>query len=67
MLWSFAGFVPNSHVTISIEGERYQLQFEVIADQNGTYEALFGPTAPKGEYAFHASSRGVDAAATVRT
>jgi EAL domain-containing protein (putative c-di-GMP-specific phosphodiesterase class I) len=65
--WSFAGFVPNSPVTISIEGERYQLQFEVIADQNGTYEALFGPTAPKGEYAFRASSRGVDAAATVRT
>jgi EAL domain-containing protein (putative c-di-GMP-specific phosphodiesterase class I) len=65
--WSFAGFMPNSPVTISIEGERYKLQFEVIADQNGTYEALFGPTAPKGEYAFRASSRGVDAAATVRT
>jgi EAL domain-containing protein (putative c-di-GMP-specific phosphodiesterase class I) len=65
--WSLAGFVPNSPVTISIEGERYKLQFEVIADQNGTYEALFGPTAPKGEYALRASGRGVDAAATMRT
>jgi EAL domain-containing protein (putative c-di-GMP-specific phosphodiesterase class I) len=65
--WSFAGFAPNAPVTISIEGERYKLQFEVIADENGTYDALFGPTAPKGEYAFRASSRGVYAAATVRT
>ena len=65
--WSLAGFLPNAPVTISIEGERYRLQFEVIADRNGTYEALFGPTAPKGEYEFRASSRGVDAAATVRT
>lgn len=65
--WSFAGFMPNAPVTISIEGERYKLQFEVLADENGTYEALFGPTAPKGEYAFRASSRGVNAAATVRT
>jgi hypothetical protein len=64
--WSFAGFAPNAPVTISIEGERYKLQFEVIADQNGTYEALFGATAPRGEYEFRASSRGVDAAATVR-
>jgi len=65
--WSFAGFTPNKPVTISIEGDEYKLRFEVVADQNGMYEAVFGATAPKGDYTLRASSPVADATAMVRT
>ncbi len=65
--WSFAGFTPNRPVTISIEGAQYKLQFEVIADQNGMYEAVFGATAPKGEYMLRATSSVAHATAVLRT
>jgi len=65
--WSFAGFTPNRPVTISIEGPQYKLQFEVIADQNGMYEAVFGATAPKGEYMLCATSSAAHATAVLRT
>jgi EAL domain-containing protein (putative c-di-GMP-specific phosphodiesterase class I) len=65
--WSLAGFTPNKPVTISIEGDRYKLQFEVIADQNGMYEAVFGATAPKGDYTLRARSPAADATTVVRT
>jgi hypothetical protein len=65
--WSIAGFTPNKPVTISIDGAQYKLKFEVVADQNGMYEAVFGATAPKGEYTLRASSPVADATVTLRT
>ena len=67
MRWSFAGFTPNRPVTIDIEGAQYKLQFEVIADQNGMYEAVFGATAPKGDYMLRATSSAAHATAMLRT
>jgi EAL domain-containing protein (putative c-di-GMP-specific phosphodiesterase class I) len=65
--WSIAGFTPNKPVTISIDGAQYKLRFEVVADKNGMYEAVFGATAPKGEYTLRATSPAADATATIRT
>jgi EAL domain-containing protein (putative c-di-GMP-specific phosphodiesterase class I) len=65
--WSFAGFTPNTPVTISIEGAQYKLQFEVVADHQGMYEAVFGATAPKGEYTLRATSPVAHASTTLRT
>jgi EAL domain-containing protein (putative c-di-GMP-specific phosphodiesterase class I) len=65
--WSIAGFTPNKPVTISIDGAQYKLKFEVVADRNGMYEAVFGATAPKGEYTLRATSAAADASVTLRT
>ena len=65
--WSIAGFTPGKPVTISIDGAQYKLRFDVIADKNGMYEAVFGATAPKGEYTLRATSPVADATATIRT
>jgi len=65
--WSIAGFTPGKPVTISIDGAQYKLTFEVVADRNGMYEAVFGATAPKGEYILRATSPVADATATLRT
>ena len=65
--WSIAGFTPGKPVTISIDGAQYKLKFEVVADQNGMYEAVFGATAPKGEYLLRATSPVADATVTIRT
>ena len=65
--WSIAGFTPNRPVTISIEGASYKVQFEVVADGLGMYDAVFGATAPKGEYTLRASSDRTEATATLRT
>jgi EAL domain-containing protein (putative c-di-GMP-specific phosphodiesterase class I) len=65
--WSLAGFTPSSPVSISIEGQGYSVRFEVTTDENGMYQAVFGETAPKGEYALGASSPSANARTVMRT
>lgn len=65
--WTLAGFTPQSAVTIRIEGVGYQLEYEVTTDKYGMYQAVFGSTAPRGEYTIRASRPGSDASTRIRT
>jgi len=65
--WTLAGFTPKSAVTISIEGVGYKLEYEVTTDKYGMYQAVFGATAPRGEYTLHASRPGTEASTRIRT
>jgi EAL domain-containing protein (putative c-di-GMP-specific phosphodiesterase class I) len=65
--WSLAGFRPNSSVVVSIDGNGYSLQFQVTTDEYGMYQAVFGETAPKGEYTLRASLPGGVATALMVT
>jgi EAL domain-containing protein (putative c-di-GMP-specific phosphodiesterase class I) len=65
--WSLAGFTPSTPVSISIEGSGYSLRFEVTTDDHGMYQAVFGETAPKGEYTLGASTPGAAAMTVMKT
>lgn len=65
--WTLAGFTPQSAVTIRIEGVGYKLEYEVTTDKYGMYQAVFGATAPRGEYTIRASRPGSDASTRIRT
>lgn len=65
--WTLAGFTPQSAVTIRIQGTGYDLEYEVTTDKYGMYQAVFGATAPKGEYTLRASRSGVTASLQIRT
>ena len=65
--WSLAGFTPSAPVSISIEGRGYSLRFEVTTDDHGMYQAVFGETAPKGEYTLGASTPGAAATTVMKT
>jgi hypothetical protein len=65
--WSLAGFTPSTPVSISIEGRGYSLRFEVTTDDHGMYQAVFGETAPKGEYILGASTPGAAATTVMKT
>lgn len=65
--WTLAGFTPQSAVTIRIEGVGYKLEYEVTTDKYGMYQAVFGATAPRGEYTLHASRSGTTASVQIRT
>jgi EAL domain-containing protein (putative c-di-GMP-specific phosphodiesterase class I) len=65
--WSLAGFTPSTPVSISIEGRGYSLRFEVTTDDHGMYQAVFGETAPKGEYTLGASTPGAVATTVMKT
>jgi hypothetical protein len=54
-------------VSISIDGRGYSLRFEVTTDATGMYQAVFGETAPKGEYTLGARSPRATATAVMRT
>src|SRR4030081_1750031 len=65
--WSLAGFMPSTSVSISIEGSGYSLRFEVTTDDHGMYQAVFGETAPRGEYTLGASTAGAVATTVMKT
>jgi len=65
--WTLAGFTPQSAVTISIDGAGYHLEYEITTDTYGMYQAVFGATAPPGEYTIRASRGGSDASMRIRT
>jgi len=67
VLWTLAGFTPNSVVTVAINGAGYHLEYEVRTDKYGMHQGSFGSTAPKGEYTISASRGGTSAVTTVRT
>ncbi len=67
VLWTLAGFTPNSVVTVAINGAGYHLEYEVRTDKYGMHQGSFGSTAPKGEYTISATRAGTSAATTIRT
>jgi EAL domain-containing protein (putative c-di-GMP-specific phosphodiesterase class I) len=67
VLWTLAGFTPNSVVTISIDGAGYHLEYDIVTDKYGMHQGSFGGTAPKGEYTIRANRSGTSATTTIRT
>jgi EAL domain-containing protein (putative c-di-GMP-specific phosphodiesterase class I) len=67
VLWTLAGFTPNSTVTVAIDGAGYHLEYEIRTDKYGMHQGSFGGTAPKGEYTIRASRSGTSATTTIRT
>jgi EAL domain-containing protein (putative c-di-GMP-specific phosphodiesterase class I) len=67
VLWTLAGFTPDTVVTIAIDGAGYHLEYEVRTDKYGMHQGSFGATAPKGEYTIRASRSGTSAITTIRT
>ena len=67
VLWTLAGFMPESVVTVAIDGTGYHLEYEVRTDKYGMHQGSFGGTAPKGEYTIRASRPGTSATTTIRT
>lgn len=65
--WTLAGFTPESAVTIRIRGTGYDLEYEVTTDKYGMYQAVFGATAPRGEYTIRATRPGSDATVRIQT
>ncbi|HTD63694.1 MAG TPA: hypothetical protein VK732_03040, partial [Verrucomicrobiae bacterium] len=65
VLWTLAGFMPESVVTVAIDGAGYHLEYEVHTDKYGMHQGSFGGTAPKGEYTIRASRPGASASATL--
>jgi EAL domain-containing protein (putative c-di-GMP-specific phosphodiesterase class I) len=66
VLWTLAGFMPDSVVTVTIDGAGYHLEYEIRTDKNGMHQGSFGGTAAKGEYTIHASRAGTTATTTIR-
>jgi EAL domain-containing protein (putative c-di-GMP-specific phosphodiesterase class I) len=67
VVWTLSGFVPDSSVTVTIDGDGYHLEYEVRTDKYGMHQGSFGGTAPKGEYTLRASRQGTTVATTIRT
>jgi EAL domain-containing protein (putative c-di-GMP-specific phosphodiesterase class I) len=65
--WTIAGFTPSTAVKITIEGVGYRVQYDVTADRYGMYAAVFGSTAPHGEYTVRATGSTGQAVAVLRT
>jgi EAL domain-containing protein (putative c-di-GMP-specific phosphodiesterase class I) len=67
VVWTLAGFRPESVVTVTIDGAGYHLEYEIRTDKYGMHQGSFGGTAPKGEYTLRASRLNTSATATIRT
>ncbi|MDQ2914719.1 MAG: hypothetical protein M3T56_15935, partial [Chloroflexota bacterium] len=67
VLWTLAGFTPDSVVTVTIDGANYHLEYEIRTDKYGMHQGSFGGTAPKGEFTLRASRAGTSATTTIRT
>jgi hypothetical protein len=66
VLWTLAGFTPNSVVAVTIDGAGYHLEYEIRTDKYGMHQGSFGGTAPTGEYTIRASRAGTSATTTIR-
>ncbi len=64
--WMASGFVSGERLRVVIEGAGYHVEFAVDADDDGTYRAVFGGTAPTGEYRVTATGAGRSASADLR-
>ena len=67
VLWTLAGFVPNSVVSVAIDGAGYHLEYEIRTDKYGMHQGSFGGTASKGEYTIRATQSATTAATTIQT
>ena len=67
VLWTLAGFTPDSVVTVTIDGAGYHLEYEIRTDRYGMHQGSFGGTAAKGEYTIRASRLATSATTTIHT
>ncbi len=65
--WTLVGLAPESIVNVTIEGAGYRLEYQVTTDRYGSYDAMFGATAPPGEYSIRASGPGGTAVGVLHT
>jgi len=49
------GLAADGKVHVTIDGSGYHLEFDAATDRDGTYTAVFGSTAPPGDYVFSAT------------
>jgi EAL domain-containing protein (putative c-di-GMP-specific phosphodiesterase class I) len=63
--WIVSGATPSANLKINIAGNGYHLDFEAIADRDGAYTAIFGGTAPAGDYTITVLGGGGSASAVV--
>jgi len=63
--WAIAGLAANAPAHVTIDGAGYHLAFDVTADRDGTYSALFGWTAQPGAYTITVTSGVGSASANV--
>jgi len=63
--WVVSGVPASASLKINIAGSGYQLNFEAIADRDGAYTAIFGGTAPAGDYTITVLGGGGSASAVV--
>ncbi len=63
--WSVAGATSRSPLHVAIDGADYHLEFDVTADRDGVYTAVFGTTAKPGAYVVTVSAKGGSAHATL--
>jgi EAL domain-containing protein (putative c-di-GMP-specific phosphodiesterase class I) len=64
--WVAAGLPADAKVHVAIHGGDYHLEFDAATDRDGTYTAVFGATAPAGDYTFDVTGLTGHAAMTVR-
>lgn len=48
--WTASGFGARALVEITIKGSDYEISYAGVTDRYGMYSAVFGQTAPPGEY-----------------
>ncbi len=63
--WIVSGVPPSANLKVNITGTGYQLDFEATADRDGAYSAIFGGTAPAGDYTITVLGGGGSASAVV--
>jgi len=59
--WSAAGFTAGAKLHVVIDGGSYHVEYDAVADHDGVYSALFGGTAPSGDYNVSVASAGMSA------
>jgi hypothetical protein len=63
--WVVSGVPPSASLKVNIAGSGYELNFEAIADRDGAYAAIFGGTAPAGDYTITVHGGGTSRSAVV--
>jgi hypothetical protein len=63
--WVVSGVPASASLRVNISGQDYQLSFEALADRDGAYTAIFGGTAPAGDYTINVVGGGGSASAVV--
>jgi EAL domain-containing protein (putative c-di-GMP-specific phosphodiesterase class I) len=67
VLWTLSGFTAETVIAVQIDGRSYRLGYPATTDRYGVYQAVFGSTAPPGDYVVRVSGGGRTATETLRT